>query len=199
MNLEDNFEKIVTFTFVSTLLIFFGLLSYAVLQDYIMYPLYEIAQNLVNSGVSQSWVLTAIEEIDSVVTFFPTVLDLLWLLSGVALVFELFITSYYLKRKDYFTMLSLMFWGTLTMLFIMNIYLVLSNWVLDEILAKVLPNLIYSTPFFNFYLAWAGVINTIIIVACIIVNIVDFDFSTYFQRKNKEVAVAGSSLGDEVA
>lgn len=199
MTLEDNFEKIVGFTFTSTLFIFFGLLSYGVLQDYIMFPLYEIAQNLVSSGVSQSWVLTSIEAIDDVVMFFPQVLDLLWLFSAVALGSELIVTSYYLKRRNYFSLLTLMFWGTLVLLFLMNIYLILSNWVLDELLAKILPEVIYSTPFFNFYLTWAGVINTTLIVVCIIINTVDFDLSTYFQRKTKESQVAGDSLGEEVA
>jgi len=147
MTLEDNMGKIVTFTFTSSLFILFGLLSYATLQDYFMYPVYQIAETLVSSGVSQGWVLTSIEGINEIVQLFPSIMDWLWLLTAVALVSELFISSYFIKRRGYFSLLSLMFWGTLVMLFIMNVYLILTDWVLEEILYNLIPALSYSTPF----------------------------------------------------
>ena len=199
MNLDLNFEKLVAFSFFSTLALVLALIFFATIQDFVLVPLYDIIEGLVNSGLAGNWILPLIETIDDIFLLTPTVLDWLWLLGAVSLLVELFMTSYYIKRVGYFSLISLLFWGTMTLLFIMNIYIVLSNWVLTEILTPIVPNLVLSTPFFSYYLTYAGIINTLIIVGCIIVNAVDFDFANYFQRKIKEKSTEPTSLGDEVA
>jgi len=71
-------------------------------------------------------------------------------------------------------------------LFLSSIFYQISDWLFDVFIKNLLNNYSFAIPFFSFYLENYGLINAIIITIALILNFVDFDFSKFTTRKDKE-------------
>ena len=185
-SLSENLGTLITYSFISTLILGFGLIFTGMIQDYVIFEIDSIAQSFEAEGLIGSWVVDLIESADLIILAIPGLLDIIWLIGFLALVWALCESSYYAKREGYFTAVSLLTYGILVLLFLSSFFLELSTWFNEEVLNAVLPALTLSTPFYSYYLTHAGVINAIVIVLCILLNVFDFDFATYGARKDKE-------------
>lgn len=182
----ERFEKLISFSFISSLLIGFAFISIAILQDYIMSAFYDVAVVLQANGDFGTWVLTMIESIDEAVLMLPGIIDILWLASFVLLAGGLVQASYYAKRQGYFSAITMLLYGTLIILTLTSFFVEFSTWFQTEVMAKILPTMTMATPFFSYYITNIGFINLFIVVLCILVNVFDFDLSSYMIRKEKE-------------
>lgn len=184
--LYEILEILVSIQLICTVFLSLALFIFAVTQDYIVYELYNSAEYLVNNSMMSSVILTAIENVDAIFITFPTFFDSLWLFFFLILSVELVIASYKVKREGYFSALGFLTFGTLIFMFILGIYTEISIWFQDNFLGLMLPNFAYITPYFTYYLNNVGLITLILAVVCILVNVIDFDVSSYMQRKKKE-------------
>ena len=185
-DLTDIFGKLIGFSFVSSMILGFALIFLAMYNDYLLAEVDAIYLSFVADGLVGTWVADIIGLGSEILLAVPTFIDIIWLISFLTLVWVLGESSYNAKREGYFSVISLMTYGIMVLLFISSIFLELATWFNTEIVDKALPTLTTSTPFFSYYLAHAGVFNAIIIVVCILLNVFDFDFATYGARKDKE-------------
>jgi len=186
-NLSDYLYSIINVSFLSTLGLGLGLIFYGVINDYLLYPLFTSVQDIVSSLGLDSWVNSLADTTLSSFSLVPAFLDVLWLIAFISYISILFVSSYETKRLNYYTTLSYLVFGSMIFMFLSSLFLILSDWFLDDIVFKFLPNLSVSTPLFTFYITNAGFINLFIFGALLFVNMVDFDFSSYFMRKDKEI------------
>jgi len=185
-SLFDSLGSLVSYSFVSTLVLGFSLIFLGIINDYILFEIDAIAQSFEASGIIGSWVVPIVESAGDILLVVPTVVDIIWLISFILMIWWLMETAYNSQRESYFSSVSLMLYGSLIYLFLSGIFIELSEWFNTEVLAKALPTLALSTPFYSYYLTHAGIIHALLIVISIIVNMVDFDFSTFSRRKDKE-------------
>ena len=183
---EHLFTIVVLVSLISSVFMFFSLLSFGMINDYMFYPVDEIVTDMHNNSIIPSWVLTTSESVMSSFLNFPQYLDYFWLVSFLALIAELFYISYTNRRQGYFRFLSFLSFGIMLLLFVSSIYFQITDWF-NTNLYPVLGNLQSATPFFTYYLNHYGTINTIIVIVCVLLNFVDLDFSKFNMRKDKEI------------
>lgn len=184
-NLYENVGKLITFSFISSLSIGFALFFYAVFNDYIYYNLNLAVITLENSGLLGSWVNTFMVTMqDTVLVLIPNLVDLLWVFAFISTTIAFLVSAYYTKREGYFSGLAFLTYGMMAVLFILGIFTTLSEWFQVEFVGRVLPNLVYATPFFNLYLKNVGLINAILIACAIVLNFVDLEITKFKVRKD---------------
>jgi len=187
---ENDLGEILTnvsvFCFFSTIFMGIGLLFYGIAQDYIMYELYGLF-NLLLSPLVKAGYISILETIDSFILMIPSFLDIIWFASFITLIGGSYMASYKAKREGYISALGFLIIGTFIFLFITALAVELSAWFQTYFIDAILSSVSYNTPFYTFYMSNIGIINSLLIVSLIIVNVFDFDMSTYFTRKDKEV------------
>jgi hypothetical protein len=186
-NLYENVGRLLSLSFISSLSIGMALFLYAVFNDYVFYYLNEAVMVLESSSLIGSWVNTLMESFqNTILVLIPNTLDLLWVGSFLLFVYALLEGSYYAKREGYFSVLSFMTFGVMGLLFILTIFETLTNWFQTEFISKVMPTLMYSTPFFNLYISNLALVNISIIAIAVVLNFVDLDVNKFRFRKDKE-------------
>lgn len=186
-DLYKNTGQLVTLSFISSILIGLALFFYAVFNDYVYYNLNLAVVSLEDSGLIGGWVNTMMENFqDTILVLIPNTLDLLWVIVFILFAFNFLRSAYFAKREGYLSALSFLTFGIMTILFIMSIFVTLSTWFQTEFVAKLMPTLVYSTPFFSMYLQNIGLVNVILIALAIILNFVDLEMSRFKFRKEAE-------------
>jgi len=187
MKLVRYFAVVIAMVLFSTVLVNMSVFFYVVAHDEAFYRLYNVSSGLKDDGhISQMWldkIETTIEKSD----FFIGVVDLLWLAAFINMVAAVWIGSYKMKRQGYFSLLGLLTLGTMAGLFILSVFIELSDWFKDIIINKALQGYTFAAPYYNFYIDNAGVISMVIILVALLLNFVDFDFSKFNTRKEKEL------------
>ena len=186
--LYENTGTLIGISFFSSIMIGMSLFFYAVFNDYVYYQLNQVVLTLENMGLLGAWVNTLMETLqDTVLVLIPNLLDLLWVITFIVFAFGFLQSAYFAKREGYLSALSFLTFGIMVVLFIMAIFVTLSDWFATEFIAKVMPTLLYSTPFFSLYLNNIGLINTTLIFLAIILNFVDLELAKFNFRKSNDV------------
>jgi len=146
-SLTENLGKLISYSLTSTLILGFGLIFIAMIQDNIFFEIDAIATTFEAQGLIGSWVLGIFALVDDLVLTIPSFLDMIWLIGFFALAWGVGYSSYFSKREGYFSAISLMTYGVLILLFISAWFIELSEWFNTEIVNAVLPALSLSTPF----------------------------------------------------
>lgn len=184
-NLQNWFSMVLIFTFVISIVLGVSLISYVAIHDYGGVELINIGDWFVSQGyIDQSYV-TTMEEVLIKSQTFPSFLDKLFFLSFAIFAFSLVKGAYEVKREGYFSFFGITIIGSMIILFLLSIYLELSEWI-KELLFSAIPSISPAIPIFTWYLNNVGIINMVLIFICIIVNFVDFDFTRFNTRKDKE-------------
>ena len=113
-----------------------------------------------------------------------------WLLGLVILIF-IFVSlaiSYKSKEVNYFSWLSILFYGLMFMLFLLSLIGLWTDYFI-RLTNNLLPNFNINLPIFGFYMSKIGVISLLQMAGCLLVNLIDFDFSSIWNRKKKESKV----------
>lgn len=186
-----NDKKIWNFVFffglISTIGIFISLLSYVMINDNIIYPTYNVINDVgENLNVPVDY-LDVVDRATSILDYIPKAIDYIWFAGYISLVVSLIKNSYFAKREGYFSIISLITFGIIFILFLSSIFFYINDYIINVLIYGVLSNVYTELTFFNFYLSNYGLLNTLVIFICIIANFVDFDFSKFNTRKDKEM------------
>jgi len=120
--------------------------------------------------------------------------DDIWLLLYVVFSIQLFVLAYFAPRINYFSFFNIIYIGIMFLMIVLDIYVQVSNWVIQNILINILPTAAGIIPKFMFFLDNIGIIITIQIVICLLLNAFDFDISKIMNRKAKEQVAAEEIL-----
>jgi hypothetical protein len=188
-DLYKNTGQLVGLSFFSVILIGLALFFYAVFNDYLYYNLNQAVLTLENMGLIGTWVNDLMVTLqNTVLVLIPNLLDLLWVITFIIFAYTFLKSAYYAKREGYLSALSFLTFGIMVVLFVLGIFVTLSEWFQAEFIAKVMPTLLYSTPFFSMYLDNIGLVNTILIFLAIILNFVDLELAKFnFRKQNDQV------------
>jgi len=184
--LVENLQTIFTYNIISLFFVFSLLFVYGVGKDYLLHGIYEISLTMHDQGLVQSWVSDAIITFSNSADIIPQYIDVFWLLLTATLFVELVIASYYAKREGWFGTLGFMTIGILFFLFMSGIFSQIGDWIQVNLINGLFANVSYATPFLNYYLNNMIIINTLLVVVCVVVNFIDLDLSTFERRKDRE-------------
>lgn len=185
--LTDMLKTIFSYNLISLFFVFTILLFYGIGKDYLLFGIYEVAQALQTMGSIGAWVVPFIETVANSADILPQLLDLFWLVGTIVLFVDLIIASYHAKREGWFSVLGFMTFGILFFMFIMGVFSTIGTWFETNFIIAIFGSVSYATPFLDYYLNHLFPINTGLTVLCIIANFIDLDFSSFNQRKTKEV------------
>lgn len=186
-NTEDIIGTFLIISLMSVLSLTIGIILLGTGNDYALGTLYDIEVDLVNNGIiTDSRVISQTEDINQSVLAWFGYLDNIWLLAYVAMSIMLFMGAYYSKRLNFFTFCNLMYVGIFLILFILDSLYITTVWVRNEVLLNILPTANTLIPKFTFFLDHLGIIISIQLALCFLLNVLDLNIVIEKFRKNKE-------------
>jgi hypothetical protein len=186
MGMEKIFGGIMIFSLLSIIFIFIAILNIGIVNDYVLYTLEGVAQNMTNQGTINNVSMTAIDNASNGYTNFDFKIDDLWFIAYLVFLISSFIAAYTSRKKDYFSFFGYMFYIIMFFLFMLSIFATVTNWFNVNILLAVIPSSELVLPKFYFYLSHIGVFSLFQMVVCLVINQLDFDFTKIIGRKKLE-------------
>jgi len=168
------------------------LLMYVFFHNYVFLNIYDVAGTI---SIFPSGFITIMENFVNWFQILPQNIDNLWFASFVLFVVLLIRSSYFARRISNFSFVSFMNITIYFLLFAMGIGVELAQWFNNLIINEVLMGFSVLTPKYTLYIDNCLIINTVIIIICLIINRVDLDLVRDFSRKFKENALK-SDLDD---
>lgn len=183
----DMMPMILLFSLVSIVYISFALINFAAVNDYVFYEMQNITETLERDAIIRAG--TANFTLSAADSYRTTNLhiDDFWLFLYMVFFISTLITAYKTRQKNYYSFLSIMFYGIMFILFLLSIFASLTDWFNEQVLLRALPNAIILLPKFYFFLEHIGIFTSIQVVACLVVNQLNFDFATIRERRKKEI------------
>lgn len=193
MNIQNIIGWLLFFSIISSLGLFVGILILGTGNDYAISNLYDITEDMQNDGTFiDSRPVDTVLEANQVALDWMTHLDNAWLLAYISFSMLIFISAYFAPRLSIFSFNNILYIGSMFILFLLDIVYVVNLWIYNELFLNVLPLSETVVPKFSYFIAHLGIIVTIQIVLCILINIIDFDMVKYVFRKDKEAQVTES-------
>ena len=183
-NSYEAFQSIIMFSFTSIVFVFVSLVLLGSFNNFALDRLISISNTLVSIGLIDNAFASTAEDSASTLLDIISYLDLIWFGAFLTMATSSVIFSYFVKRENYFGLLTMTTIGIIIVTFIGGIIIQVVEWFRDDILNPVFPTISDAMPLFTWYIDNIGVINLIIIGLCIIANFVDLDLSKFNQRKN---------------
>jgi len=177
----------VVFSLISIIYIFFALFMFGTANDYLFYELQNMSESLEADGVVKAGTSAQTQTWLSDFTNFNLHLDTFWLIGYITFIMSSIALSYKTRKSGYFTAFGYLFYLIMFVLFMLTLFSTITNWFNVEILEKVLPTAQINVPMFYYYLAHIGVFTSVHLVVCLLVNLIDFDFSNTFNRRKQEI------------
>jgi len=185
----NKFGKVLSWGYLFALMIAIGSILLISIYDYVLIPLDTIAGALETSGVMTASYRNIITSfIPSVKTFIPMI-DFIFLIGMIAIVGNLFVSSYNAKRIGYFSLFGFLSFGIMIFMFIASIFESVTNYFYHIFFEIILVNVIDQYVFFTFYIQHFATINILIVVISLFLNFIDLNFAEFFARKTKENTV----------
>lgn len=181
---------ILVFSVISIIGVTMGYFFFAVGNDYITLPMYNISITMNHTSqfnTAYEDVTTNYQNLDL------SFIDDMWAFGYLTMVIISFMIAYK-SRTNYFSWLAMLTYGLMFILFIAGIFSILINILYNDILLKLFINLAVNTPKLAYFVSNFGFIFLIHSAALLLTMVLDFDIEFLRNRKNKEVA----SLGDEI-
>lgn len=184
--LFEVFGFALVFSFVSIICIFLAILNYGITNDYIIYNMQNLTEELNEDGIVNNKTVNYLQARADEYRNFNFHIDDIWFFLYLAFIISSFVVAYQTKPINYFGWLSILFYGIMFLLFVLTIFQTLTNWFNTEILVKIIPDAIILLPKFYYYVDHIGVFTAIQIVICLVINLVDFNFASIFAKKKQE-------------
>lgn len=188
---DGDFSKIMSTLIIlpilSTLVLGLSLLLYVVFNDYIMYNLVNVAENMIIDGLISSLWTNPLLEISNILALIPQALDFLFLISLVAMVSSMIYVAYRTNRNDYFDIFSYLGYGTIVFMFLISIIKVISDYIFDFFFNTLLQNLNINLRYFTFYYDNMFWISLAVLVLMLVINYVDLNNFKFQQKKQQEI------------
>lgn len=165
-------------TMAMTLLLSFFLFAFG--NDYLVVPLY-------NASVL-SRINYTMENVEILADYYYNTnlmyVDYIVFLNIVFFTISCLSLSYY-SRNNYFSFVFYLNYGVMISLFVINIFAITSNWILD-LMYSTLENLVISLPILNYFMNNIGLYSAILLCLMALISQLDFKFAEKLQRKKKE-------------
>lgn len=187
-NLANIMGFAMVFCFISIVYIFIALFLYVSANDYLFYNLQNLTEQLEADNIVKAGTAAQTQVYGDDFTSFNFHMDDLWLTAYIIFIATSLIVSYKSKQQSYFSFLAWLFYGLMIFLFLLTIFATLTNWFKDEVLLRVIPTAAIVVPKFYYYLSHIGIFSAFHLVACLVANMLDFDFSKIIGRKKQEEA-----------
>lgn len=198
MNKKGNIHSILgvffTFSILSVMFVTLFIINFGITNDYILYTLQDQMETLENDGVIPTNYSNITKQFgdsyhDNMINFG----DNLWLVLYILFILLSIFGAYEIRTSDEITGFMFLFYGMFIFLFIVGIISIFSEWVIDNIINKMLPNFIVYFPKFNWYIENIGIISLIHCILLFIVTKLNFNFARKIGLDNQEI----SAIQDE--
>lgn len=176
----------IVFSFLSIVFIFLSLFNYAAANDYLFFNLQNLTETMEEEGLVQAGTSTLTQGFADDFRTFNLNTDNLWLIAYIIFISSSLMMAYKTKVEGYFTALGYLFYVMMFVLFLLTIFATLTNWFNEEILEAVFPAAVIMVPKFYFYLNHIGIFTAVHLTVCLLISLVDFDFTKFYGRRKQE-------------
>jgi hypothetical protein len=165
------------FSLLSMISLTVAVLFWGVNNDYMIYEVNEFTKSMGEAGLVSDAIVdsadASAEEYAGLINYF----DWYWLLSYIIFIGSTVSISYFVKDEDEFSFLTMLFYGTMVLLFLFFIMNVLTDWFSSEVLYKIMPNLSGTLPKFDSWINNAGIFTLIHLIICMLANKVNLNLN----------------------
>jgi len=172
------------FTIIMIIGIIMTYFNFAIGNDYVMLPLYNVSQSFNSSAQINAGYDTIVQNYQDTDLSF---IDNGWFFGYMALVMVSLMIAYSSKSMNYFAFLSWLTYGLMFFLYVVGIFSVLANFLYSDILLNLFLNLAIVTPKLGWFIANYGWVFLLHATALLLIKVLDFDFATMKQRKKREI------------
>lgn len=174
---------ILLFSLIAVLYVFSSYFIFSMGNDYIVYNLVDIGQNVnfsekINTGFQTLGVNYQDTNLD--------IIDNGFLLSYLILIISSLIVAYRSRGLNYFGFLNIMTYGLMFLLFLLGIIGVIVKWIYTDWLLALFTNLSINLPLFAFYINNLYIISLLHLVVLFLIMVIDLDFTSINTRKKNE-------------
>jgi hypothetical protein len=195
---SSNSFNVVSLIIAFILLINFGafalVLSYGVINDYMLYTVVDVADDLGADGTLPASFVQSVKDVANkfkdTFQLYDNILFVFWLMFSVAI----FYLSYGADQENYFTFFGTLFFVGLVFLMFIGLFVTFSDWWHTSILVNLLPSFNAIFPKYGWVLSNLGIISAVQLAICLVLNQFDFDFANMFSRKKKEQTVLDNEV-----
>lgn len=174
------------FSFLSIVFIFLSLFNYAVANDYLFFNLQNLTETMEEEGIVKAGTADLTQSFADDFRTFNLNIDNLWLIAYTLFISSSLVVAYKTKIEGYFTALGYLFYVMMFILFLLTLFATLTNWFNEEILEAVFPSALIMVPKFYYYLNNIGVFTAVHLAVCLLISLVDFDFTKFYGRRKQE-------------
>lgn len=180
----DIVPAMLFFSIISLLGITLWVSYFGIFNDYVFYPLQEVIINSSNMLPANVPALT-----QSFGMGFLQVgawIDPIWLICYLMFIGSSLYYCYRSRPETYFSILGLLFYGVMLIMFMLSIVVQILIWFNDNFTQKLVGNLGTQIPMFTFWFTHIGIFYLIHILICVLLVTLDFDLANFFKKKDKE-------------
>lgn len=168
---------------VMAVLLVFTFFIYGFTNDYVLYEMHEQTENLYNQNVIGNTTFTDASATLNTFRDFDFLFD--WWILGIYIVFLVTTTvlAYEQREENHFGFLTLLFFGTMVLLFVLSLMNTLSTWWIEDILYNLMPNIEGSLPMFEYISDNIGMFTLFHALLLLFVNRMFFNFEQQVRKK----------------
>lgn len=161
-------------------------LTYGVVNDYMLYQIVDTAEDLESEGTLPAIFATKVQDIANkfkdTFEIYDNVLFVFWLL----FMASTFYLSYIIDKDNYFNFFGTLLFVGMIFLFFIGLFVTFSDWWHVQILENLLPSFNVLFPKYGWIINNLGIFSAVQLGICVLINQLDFDFAGFFSRKKKE-------------
>jgi len=169
------FGYVAIISLLSMVFLFFGVLLWAINNDYVISTLVEVSADLVSNDIITNTTYSNIDSTASVHAGYISYFDNIWFLVYLIFVGSTISIAYFSSRESDFSFLGMLFYGSLFFLFMVFIINSITDWFSAELLYNLIPNLEGEFPKFDIIMNNIGLISLIHFAVLIFANYLDLD------------------------
>jgi len=188
----DVVPAMIIFSIVALVGITMWITYFGVFNDYVFYPLQNVIINSSNMLPANVPALT--QSFGNSFLSVGNYIDPMWLLCYIMFLGTTIYYCYRARPESYFSVLGILFYGVMVILFMLSIVVQILVWFNDNFTQKIIGNLSTQIPMFTFWFNHIGIFFLIHILICILVLTMDFDLANFFHKKDKEDKLDGEVL-----
>lgn len=171
------------FSVISIIAVIMTYTEYAIGNDYVLIPMYNISEQLNNSARIENASAQIVTNYQGMDLDF---IDNMWFFSYFILLISSFGIAYKTKSVNYFSFLSMLTYGLMIVLFIASLFSAVLNILYYDILQNLFINMAVSVPKLAYFVRNFGYITLLHSASLLLIMMLDFDFAFIRNRQKKE-------------
>lgn len=182
-------ELIMLMTFFSvfaTMAITGYVVSIGVANDYVLEEIYNTTQVLIDNDIAINETAYGVEVANEIAVDSIGYADMLFMLFYVIFVIGYFIMAYNVTRMNIFEFSSLVYFGLMIFLFILEVVVQINDYLRDNILFALMPNMATQMPFYTLVMSNLGLFIFVQIAIGVVLNVINLDIMKWSRGKSGE-------------